>query len=339
MIERDKLAGLVWLLTCATLQAQAGTDPGATAQQTKALIDQFHQVMPAEPAALRDADVRRRIAAAAVPVLRSIREFLLLHADSDLAPRAREFTIYAVVLDDESARGPLRERVAADASAKILLDCAAAITAPDDTRRAASLAAIGAGLGAKTEGACSVVHCLVTAGDLSEAEANQLATKAADKDLAARLVDAGQRARNDSRRLLGKPLELNGRLVTGEAFTTASLRGKVVLVDFWATWCKPCVRSLPDLTAARHKYAAQGLAVVGVSSDREAEALTKFLAARPELDWPQLFEPGQAGWHPLATSLGVTAIPRLFLIDKMGVLRSVDAHGKLDELLVRLLAE
>ena len=71
----------------------------------------------------------------------------------------------------------------------------------------------------------------------------------------------------------------------------------------------------------------------------EPDRQKMFLAERPELDWPQLFEPGQAGWHPLATSLGVTAIPRLFLIDKKGVLRSVDAHGKLDELLVRLLAE
>ncbi|MEO6595922.1 MAG: TlpA disulfide reductase family protein [Planctomycetota bacterium] len=320
------------------------------AQQVQALIDRFHKVMPRDPATLRQASIRRTVAPAALPVLRAIHDFVREHADCDLAARGLEFTIYAAVLDDETVREPLQQQATTkDLNAKLMLDCAAAIQATDDERRAVAIDAVGAGLSRKptttddtfatSAAAKSVVMCLVMAGDLSEAEANLLAKRATDKNLVAQLEAAAQRAANDPRQLLGKPLELMGKLVGGEPFTTASLRGKVVLVDFWATWCQPCVRSLPDLVKTHAKYKAQGLAVVGVSSDRDVGALTAFLAARPEIDWPQLFEPGQQGWHPLAGKLGVTAIPRLFVIDKKGVLRSIDAHDKLDKLLVRLLAE
>jgi thiol-disulfide isomerase/thioredoxin len=309
------------------------------------LIDRFHRVMPRDPVALRDAAVRRDVAKEAVPVLRAIRTFLAENPTASLAPRGLEFTIYALVLGDETARVPLQKLAAAgDASARLLLDCSDVIAAADAKQRAHAVGAVAAGLGdgkqaATSEAVQCATMCLVTAAALSEAEAQQLAKSTPVEAVAKRFQSAAAAAVKDPRRLLDQPFELKGKLLSGEAFSTKSLLGKVVLVDFWATWCGPCVRALPEIVKCRQQYGPRGLEVVGISCDRDEAELRKFLGEHPELAWPQLFEPGQKGFHPLAEAMGVTAIPRLFLVDKKGVLRSVDAHDKLDELIVRLLAE
>ena len=135
------------------------------------------------------------------------------------------------------------------------------------------------------------------------------------------------------------PPGFSATTLDGQRVSLDTYKGKVVLLDFWATWCGPCVRAMPDVVAVKQKFGARGLAVVGVSSDRDETALRTFLAAHPEVDWPQLFQPGLQGFHPLADAAGVTAIPRLFLIDRKGTLRAVDAGKGLAEEVARLLAE
>jgi thiol-disulfide isomerase/thioredoxin len=137
----------------------------------------------------------------------------------------------------------------------------------------------------------------------------------------------------------GKPLVIEAATLQGPKLSTAEFKGKVVLVDFWATWCKPCKEELPKLKQAYAKYHAQGLEVVGVSCDNEATDLSNFLAENRDMPWPQLFDVAKPGWHAVAEGYGINSIPRMFLIDRKGVLRSVDARDAYETLIPQLLAE
>lgn len=137
----------------------------------------------------------------------------------------------------------------------------------------------------------------------------------------------------------GSPLVLSGRTDNGQSFTTADWKGKVILVDFWATWCHPCMMEAPRTAQVYARYHQAGLEVIGVSCDRSAGALAQFHTRHPEMPWPQLFDPAKPGWNPLAGRCGIDGIPTLFLIDRAGVVRSVSARYNMDALIPQLLAE
>jgi thiol-disulfide isomerase/thioredoxin len=137
--------------------------------------------------------------------------------------------------------------------------------------------------------------------------------------------------------LPGKPMEITGTLLGGGAFDQKALAGKVVLVDFWATWCGPCVAEMPNILAQYEKYHAKGFEVVGVSLDEDRAALEAFVAEK-KLPWPILFEQsGGEGWrHPMATKYGISGIPQLILIGRDGNVITLNARG---EALAKRLAE
>jgi thiol-disulfide isomerase/thioredoxin len=149
----------------------------------------------------------------------------------------------------------------------------------------------------------------------------------------------GQRKMRDA---VGKPVELAGTRVDGTAFSTRDWKGKVILVDFWATWCGPCIQELPRVKKAYLEHHAKGLEILGVSCDSEADELKAFLDKNKDMPWPQLFDAKQnpqMQWNPLAKEWGINAIPTMFLVDKKGVLRSVEARKDFEEQIPRLLDE
>ncbi|MDM8007401.1 MAG: TlpA disulfide reductase family protein [Phycisphaerae bacterium] len=137
--------------------------------------------------------------------------------------------------------------------------------------------------------------------------------------------------------LKGKPLVLAGELLTGKPFSTDSLKGKVILVHFWASWCPSCRKSLPAVKEIQDNYGTKGLVVVGVCCDREVGALRKFLAQNRDVNWPQLFDTAKPGWHELADQCGVDAIPAIFVIDRKGVVKSVNGRREMNKLIPLLL--
>jgi thiol-disulfide isomerase/thioredoxin len=127
----------------------------------------------------------------------------------------------------------------------------------------------------------------------------------------------------------GKTMRLSGPTLDGGRFDLADHRGEVVLVDFWASWCRPCIEEMPNVRAAHDKYHDQGLTVVAVSLDFTREALEKFLADHPE-PWPQIYfdEEGQRGFdNPLARRYNVQGIPWLLVFDREGKLAARNVRG------------
>jgi thiol-disulfide isomerase/thioredoxin len=135
--------------------------------------------------------------------------------------------------------------------------------------------------------------------------------------------------------LPGKPMEISGTLLDGSPFDPKSLAGKVVLVDFWATWCGPCVAEIPNMLEQYEKYHAKGFEVVGISLDEEKEKVDAFVTEK-KIPWPILY--AGKGWQdPVAQFYGISGIPQLILIGRDGNVITLNARGeKLGERLAEL---
>jgi thiol-disulfide isomerase/thioredoxin len=142
----------------------------------------------------------------------------------------------------------------------------------------------------------------------------------------AKAAAAGAKMEGAARRLelVGKPLELRGTLVDGTPFDWARYRGKVVLIDVWATWCGPCVRALPHVNKCYQRYQGQGFDVVAISVDEDRVALDKFLAENPQ-PWANLYD-GAFFNSPFAKQYGLPGIPAMILVDREGKVISINAQ-------------
>jgi peroxiredoxin/predicted negative regulator of RcsB-dependent stress response len=147
-----------------------------------------------------------------------------------------------------------------------------------------------------------------------------------------------QKVQRDLKRLdkIGKPApSFTSEDINGKAVRLDAYRGKYVLIDFWATWCAPCIGELPRLQAAYRTYHDAGFAIIGVSLDESKTAVVDFARAR-NLPWPQLHN--ASGSADLVEGFGVSSIPATYLIDPEGTIIRLDLRGKaLDETLNRLI--
>jgi len=119
--------------------------------------------------------------------------------------------------------------------------------------------------------------------------------------------------------------------VKGQPLSSESLKGSVVLLDFWATWCPPCRESIPHLAELHRKYGKQGLVIVGMSVDEGGERLVKEYAASHSIPYAIVMASDK-----IISEYGVRALPVLYIVDKNGLIREQimgfsDQAGKIIE--------
>ena len=148
-------------------------------------------------------------------------------------------------------------------------------------------------------------------------------------------------------RRMAKPLELAFTAVDGRPVDLKNLRGKVVLIDFWATWCGPCIAELPNVKRVYADYHDKGFEVIGISlengrllpGDTPEQTAAKLAAAKKvltdftakeKMPWPQHFD-GKYWKNEFAVQFSIASIPAMFLLDQEGRVASTNARGPLLE--------
>lgn len=123
---------------------------------------------------------------------------------------------------------------------------------------------------------------------------------------------------------VGKPApEFQVKDLKGEELTLEKYRGQVVLLDFWATWCGPCINELPNVKKTYQEYKDKKFQIIGISLDRSQQPLEAFVK-KEELGWVHHWDQG----GKIANQYGVTGIPSMFLLDGEGVIRKTNLRGR-----------
>lgn len=130
--------------------------------------------------------------------------------------------------------------------------------------------------------------------------------------------------------------DLEARDIDGRTWTGAAFEDRVVLLDFWATWCAPCLADFPHVERARAAYAGRGLVIVSVSLDRSSRRDLRSFGRRQGIAWPVLFD-GLGAAGAVAGRFQVEYPPRSFLFDREGRLVALDPRGEMLDAALRVL--
>ena len=136
-------------------------------------------------------------------------------------------------------------------------------------------------------------------------------------------------------------LEISFKATDGRDVDLKKLKGKVVLVDFWATWCPPCIEEIPNMKKVYSKLHRKGFEIVGISCDEDKKTLADFIS-KNEMPWPQYFDDNNNGApleNKFALKYKVQGLPSMWLINKKGQLVDINARWNLEEKVEKLLAE
>jgi peroxiredoxin len=126
--------------------------------------------------------------------------------------------------------------------------------------------------------------------------------------------------------------------LSGKPLSVSNYKGKVVLIDFWATWCAPCTTEVPNVVKAYEKHHDKGFEIIGISLDQQEGRLKTFIEQN-KMNWPQYFD--GLGWdNKLVQKYGIQKLPSTFLVDGDGKIIARDLRGEsLDQALTRALAK
>ena len=156
------------------------------------------------------------------------------------------------------------------------------------------------------------------------------------KEMFKSVVGQAEEYEKDRGAMLGKEIKLDGVNLNGEDFDIQSLKGKVVLIDFWATWCPPCVAEVPNMKKLYKKYKDDGFEIVGYSIDDDLDALKSFTESEKTpwivISQAMSVEKGKTDYSEVYK---IEAIPAMFLLDKDGKVVSTKARGPILERLLK----
>jgi peroxiredoxin len=135
-----------------------------------------------------------------------------------------------------------------------------------------------------------------------------------------------------------EPIPFSVKDITGKPLSLGNYRGKVVLIDFWASWCMPCKVEMPNVVRIHKKYKDRGFEIIGISLDSDRKAFESYIKAAG-MEWPQYFD-GKGWQNEVADKYKVRAIPATFLVDKKGKIRYRTLRSaELEKAVERLLTE
>jgi thiol-disulfide isomerase/thioredoxin len=359
--------GLLFTPFTTRAAAAAGRTIEQVQEDMKKVRDELNQAF-GEPGGFANADKRAQIAPKAIPALQKMQTLLgelaavvrddpkidpdeKKRAASEIADGELEYLTIASALGDAAAIAEIDKRAKADGPQALDAILARQLAAywGNSKDEAAQNKAVDEvqkiGKANPTERVVAdTLQKMIDIGPASKA----VVARAEDvvlNDLtgnAAKQMAMNIRGLRKMREALGKPVEIAGASLDGGRFSTKQWKGKVVLVDFWSTWCPPCLRELPNVTKMYIEHHPKGLEIVGVSSDSDIAELKAFLDKNKDIPWPQLFDKEKnpkEEWSPVATEWGVTRIPTMFLIDRKGVLRSINAEENYEKEIPKLLEE
>jgi len=111
----------------------------------------------------------------------------------------------------------------------------------------------------------------------------------------------------------------------------------VVIIDFWASWCAPCMEAVPDVVALYKKLHGKGLEIVGISLDEDKGAM-EGVTQSSGMVWPQYFD-GKGWENKISTRYGITDIPQMWLVDRKGMVVDTDGAEGLTDKVSKMMAQ